>query len=190
MLAIAEGKLSREPPEVRERVCLVQGNMSDFDLQQSFCLAFIPVASFFHLHARERQVGCLTCVRKHLPPGGAIAVDLIPAEMMANQAVGVTRTVKSGVWPATGKLTRELNRKLAIDRERQCVTVEHTYTEKEFDGSEESYVFIQDYTWVTEDQMRGMLRDAGFTRIAVFGGYDLCPTSDNAHRMIFVAERP
>jgi SAM-dependent methyltransferase len=189
MLQIAREKLAAEGPEVRERVRLVQGDMSDFDLEEVADVAFIPVASFFHLHTQERQAGCLSCVHAHLAARGTLIVDLLPADMMANQAVGKTQVVKSAVCRATGKMTRELNRKLAIDKRSQRVTVEHTYVEEEPDGSETRHRFVEDYTWVTEDEMRGLLTDAGFRAIRVVGGYDLRPMSASCPRMICVAEK-
>jgi len=189
MLKIAEAKLSKEPPAVRERVRLRQGDMSDFDLPEPTNMAFIPAASFFHLHTKEEQVGCVSCVHKHLAADGLAIIDLIPAAMMANQAIGNTEVVKSGVAPASGKMTRELNQKLSIDRESQRVTVEHTYGEEESDGSEKRYVFVQDYTWVTQEEMQTLLQNAGFKQISVFGDYDCRPFDDESRRMIFAAHK-
>jgi SAM-dependent methyltransferase len=190
MLALAEEKLAREPSEVRSRVRLIQANMKDFDLGEKLAVAFIPQASFFHLHNRRDQVDCLTCASRHLLPGGVLVVDLIPADRMADQTVGQRRTVRSGVCAATGNRIEELNCKLCIDRQAQCVTVEHTYIEETPDGSESRYVFVQDYTWVTEGQMRTMLWRAGFHSPLVLGSYDGDSFSSGSDRAIFVAEKP
>jgi len=187
MLEIAQEKLNREVPEVRERVRFRQVNMSDFDLPDRVNLAFIPVASFFHLHSSSERRSCLSSVRRHLSPRGALVVDLIPAERMAHQVVGETITVRTGICPGTGKLTKELNRKLSISEEDQRVTVEHTYVETEADGSDNHHVFVEDYTWVTEAEMKGLLREVGFADVSVLGGYGFQPYSDVSDRMIFLA---
>jgi ubiquinone/menaquinone biosynthesis C-methylase UbiE len=187
MLRIAKEKLSKERPEVRARVRLIEADMSDFALDEAVSLAFIPAASLFHLSGQEEQSSCLSCASKHLGPGGALIVDLIPADRMANQAVGETREIGRSVSPSTGLLTRELNKKLSIDKEAQQVTVEHTYVEQLPDESEKRYVFVEHYTWVTEDQMRGLLAEAEFTKVEVFGGYEREPFTDASERMIFVA---
>ena len=114
-------------------------------------------------------------------------VDLIPAERMAHQVVGETITVRTGICPGTGKLTKELNRKLSISEEDQRVTVEHTYVETEADGSDNHHVFVEDYTWVTEAEMKGLLREVGFADVSVLGGYGFQPYSDVSDRMIFLA---
>ena len=187
MLQIAAEKLAHEPPEVRQRVSLVQADMTSFHLNEQANLAFVPVASFFHLHTREAQLSCLSCIHNHLAPRGLAVVDLLPADMMANQPIGEVALLRSSVSPTTGKMTRELNRKLAIDRDRQRVTVEHTYGEEQPVGPERRFVFVEDYTWVTENEMRDLLREAAFRQISVFGGYDSGPFDESSPRMIFTA---
>jgi ubiquinone/menaquinone biosynthesis C-methylase UbiE len=187
MLAITQEKLNREIPEVRARVRLLQADMTAFDLPDCVNLAFIPVASFFHLHHRGEKRRCLSSVRRHLSPRGVLAVDLIPDERMAHQAVGETITVRTAINPGTGKLTKELNRKLSISEQDQRVIVEHAYVETEVDGSESHHVFVEDYTWVTEAEMKGLLREVGFADVSVVGGYALQPYSDTSERMIFLA---
>jgi ubiquinone/menaquinone biosynthesis C-methylase UbiE len=189
MLRIAEHKLSKQQPEVRARVRLVEADMSDFSLDETVTLAFIPASSLFHVHTDEQRSSCLSCISRHLEPGGAVIVDLTPADRMANQTVGETQESKRGVSRFTGLLTRELGRKLSLDEEAQRVTVEHTYVEELPDGSDRRYVFVDHYTWLTEDQMRGLLAEAGFGNVEVFGNYEREPFTDASERMIFVATK-
>ena len=186
MLRIAEEKLSKEPAEVRARVRLIEADMSDFALDEAVSLAFIPAASLVHVHADGQRSSCLSCITRHLKPGGGVIVDLIPADRMANQTVGETQEFRRSVSPSTGLLTRQLG-KLSIDKEAQRVTVEHTYVEQLPDEREKRYVFVEDYTWLTEDQMRGLLAEAGFGKVEVFGDYEREPFTDASERMIFVA---
>ena len=187
MLRFAQAKLVQEAPPVQGRTRLLQGDMSHFTLDVPVNLAFIPCSSFFHLHSRQQQESCLACIHRQLNSGGRLIIDLIPAERMANQPVGQTVEISRGHASATGKLTRELNHKLAIDPAAQCVTVEHTYIETEATGTEQRYVFVDRYTWVTEAQMRELLQQAGFTGVELFGSYDRQPFSDASPRMIFSA---
>jgi len=188
MLRIAQEKLSEERPEVRARVRLIEADMSDFALHETVSLAFIPAASLFHVHANEQRSSCLSCITRHLKPGGGVIVDLIPADRMANQTVGETQEFRRSVSPLTGLLTRQLG-KLSIEREAQRVTVEHTYVEQLPDGSERRYLFVEDYTWLTEDQMRGLLAEAGFVNVEVFGDYEREPFTEVSPRMIFAARK-
>jgi len=188
MLRIAREKLQHEPPEVQARVRLLQGDMSDFAVGEPADLALLPLSSIFHLHTRAEQVGCLACMRHHLAPGGAAVIDVTPAEMMANQTVGEEREYKSGVNPETGKVTRELGRKLSLDKRTQRVTVEHTYIEEDPEGDHRRFVFVDSYTWVREEQMRELLAEVGLPKVAVFGSYDFRSPERDSQRMIFVAQ--
>jgi ubiquinone/menaquinone biosynthesis C-methylase UbiE len=189
MLAIAQQKLGREAPEVQERVQLLQANMSDFDLPGRFGLVFIPVASLLHVHSGDERRSCLSSIRRHLQPGGALVVDLVPAQRLASQVVGEMRTYKTGILPSSGKPAREMGRILSISEPDQRVTIEHTYVETEADGSERRHVFVEEYTWATEAEMRGLLHEAGFTDVRVLGGYEFQVYDSQSERMIIVAMR-
>lgn len=189
MLLIAKAKLDREPLEVHNRIHLIQGDMGDFRLEERFNMVFIPLASFYHFHTHEKQFNCLSCMHSHLTDKCITIIDVLPAERMENQEVGKTAMVKRGINPDTENIIQELNKKLSIDKKLQCVTVEHTYIETEPDSSEKSFVFIQQYTWVTEDEMRQLLTEAGFSHIHIFGDYDSQPFSKDSPRMIFVARK-
>src|SRR5574337_880664 len=75
MLSKCRAKLDAEPPAVRERVRLVQGSMTDFEVAETFCLIFIPFRPFQHLLAVDEQMACLRCAHRHLEPGGKLVVD-------------------------------------------------------------------------------------------------------------------
>jgi SAM-dependent methyltransferase len=188
MLAVAREKLAREAPEVRARVRLLQGDMRDFGLAERFGLAFIPVASLFHVHLREERRSCLAAIRRHLRPGGTVVVDLVPAERMAHQVFGEVITHQVGINPGTGKMTKHVG-KLSVSEAEQRVTGEHTYIEVEADGSESHYVFVEDYTWATEGEMKGLLEEAGFGEARVLGGYRFQPYDETSERMILVGGR-
>jgi SAM-dependent methyltransferase len=76
MLRVAESKRAHESPEVSQRVRLVQGDMTDFSLGQLFALVIIPFRAFQALLTPEDQQRSLTCVRRHLRPGGRLIVDI------------------------------------------------------------------------------------------------------------------
>jgi len=187
MMKIAEAKLAKEPMEVQKRLQLLQADMTDFSLPEKVKFAFIPQASILHLHTIEAKQRCLSCTYNNLTDAGVFIIDLIPADRLANQVVGETVVCGNSINPSTGKQTRELNKKLSIDKQAQVVTCEHTYIETEADGSEKSFVFVDHYTWVREDEMGELLTEAGFRDITVWGNYDKSPFDADSPRMIFFA---
>src|SRR5260370_35237683 len=76
MLERAVKKRAALRVEARERVHLVLGDMTRFDLGETFRLVIIPFRPFQHLLEVQQQVDCLECVRKHLAPGGRLILDV------------------------------------------------------------------------------------------------------------------
>ncbi|MED4583470.1 methyltransferase domain-containing protein [Brevibacillus choshinensis] len=55
---------------------LMQGDMRNFDLGQTFSLIMIPFRSFLHLLHIQEQMKALSCIRKHLAPGGKFVMNV------------------------------------------------------------------------------------------------------------------
>ncbi len=70
MLEVAHGKAG-DLANLR----LVQGDMVDFDLGETFGLVYIPARSFLLLATVAQQKSCLARVHKHLAPGGKLALN-------------------------------------------------------------------------------------------------------------------
>ena len=75
MLARASEKRAALGREVRDRVRLVQGDMTQFDLGEKFRSILIPFRPFQHLLELEQQMACLHCAKRHLTPDGRLIVD-------------------------------------------------------------------------------------------------------------------
>jgi SAM-dependent methyltransferase len=68
MLERCEKKLAAHPRDVQKRVTLVRGDMTRFDLRETFRTVIIPFRPLQHLLEVEQQIACLECARKHLWP--------------------------------------------------------------------------------------------------------------------------
>jgi len=186
MLGHARHKLDGEPEHVAKRVSLLRADMRSFDLGRTFAAVLVPQASIFHLRSREEIRRCFACLRCHTRAGGVAVVDVVAPRRMADQEVGPRVKIRESVNPATGLLTQELNRKLAIDRASQVVRVEHTYVEVDSSETRET-VFEQDYRWLTEDEGLDLLRSVGFPNVDSLGDYDGSRFSTRSPRLILVA---
>ena len=58
MQAVCKRKLEDQPQEVQERVRLFRGDMTDFDLHETFALVTIPFRPFQHLISIDDQMAC------------------------------------------------------------------------------------------------------------------------------------
>ncbi|MEO8071721.1 MAG: class I SAM-dependent methyltransferase [Acidobacteriota bacterium] len=72
MLKLAEEKAKSRNIELD----LVKGNMTDFDLDETFNLIFIPAQSLSHLYEVAEVEKCFACVKKHLNDDGRFLIEL------------------------------------------------------------------------------------------------------------------
>lgn len=75
MLAVARRKIEKEPPEVRERIQLLEGDMRDFSLDRKFKLVIIAYSSFLHMITPVEQKKALHCIRENLEDGGRLVIS-------------------------------------------------------------------------------------------------------------------
>jgi SAM-dependent methyltransferase len=76
MLNVAERKRAAEPMETRARARFVVGDMTDFDLGETFALTIVPFRAFLMLVTPEGQRNALACIRRHLRPNGMLIIDI------------------------------------------------------------------------------------------------------------------
>ncbi len=68
--------LEKEPPAVRKRITLHQGDVRTTRLRKRFPLVICPFNAALHLYTREDVEGWLARVREHLEPGGELVFDI------------------------------------------------------------------------------------------------------------------
>lgn len=68
--------LEKEPPAVRKRITLHQGDVRTTKLRKRFPLVICPFNAALHLYTREDVEGWLARVREHLEPGGELVFDI------------------------------------------------------------------------------------------------------------------
>ena len=79
MLRAAQAKAEAEEVEIT----LVQGDMRSFDLRRRFPLVVLCCNSLAHLTTNSDLKASLTCIAKHLVPGGLFAFDIMNPDVRA-----------------------------------------------------------------------------------------------------------
>ncbi len=191
MLARCRAKLENGPAQVRERVQLVHGDMTDFDLGETFRLLTIPFRPFQHLLAVEQQLGCLRCAHHHLAPGGKLLVDFFQTD--ARRMHDPVFTKESSPYPEVmlpdGRKLRLTERVAAFHRAEQCNDVELIYNVTHPDGRSERLVFAFTVRYFFHFEVEHLLARCGFRVVELFGNYDRSPLRDDSPEMIFIAEK-
>jgi len=189
MLEHAVKKRASLVVEARERVHLVQGDMTHFELGEKFRLIIIPFRPFQHLLDVRQQMDCLACVRKHLAPGGRLILDVFQtdAERM-HDPVHMRETPVREYRAADGRQVKISEKIAAFHRAEQINDVEMIFSVVHPNGKKERLVFAWPLRYFFRYEVEHLLARCGFNVTALYGNFDRTPIDDSSPEMIFVAE--
>ncbi len=191
MLEQCRAKLEAQPKEVQDRVRLVQGDMTNFDLGEIFHLITIPFRPFQHLLHVDEQLACLRCVHQHLAPTGKLVLDLFHTD--PRRTHDLIYTEESDRYPEVtlpdGRRVRLAERIVAFRRAEQINDVELIYYVTHPEGRSERLVDAFPVRYFFRYEVEHLLARCGFRVAELFGNYDKTPLRDDSPEMIFVAEK-
>ncbi len=178
MLTELARKAASLSPEVRNRLHVVQGSMSSFQIPQQFPLIIIPFRSFQALTDDRDTSGCLESVRRHLSAGGVFILDVFKVDYKEPMA---TTELEHTDWerrdPRTGQTVRRARRMPAVDMEKQLVFPEVIVYTTNQDGSVARHVDTLALRFYYEYQLQILLATHGFKVDAAYGSYDKRPVA-------------
>jgi SAM-dependent methyltransferase len=184
MVRIVERKIADQ--RLSRRLRAVEGDVRSFDLPERFGLALAPLNSFMHLETVADQLAALRAIRRHLAPGGLLALDLFnpdPRELLADQDVLIyERTFQSAEGRPVQKFVL---RRTDVAEQRQ--SVEFIYDELHEDGRvlRRRMPFVM--RWLYRFEAEHLLQLAGFTVEAIYGDYDLEPYASASPQLLIIA---
>ncbi|HMK91498.1 MAG TPA: class I SAM-dependent methyltransferase [Thermoleophilia bacterium] len=193
MLDRCRVKLAAEADEVRERVRLVQADLTSFDLGRRFALVTSPFRGFQHLRTVEQQLACLGRCHAHLRPGGKLVLDLFnpdPALLYAHDD-GEPRdgedTAETVAW-TEGRSVRWWG--TVVDYRRSLQTNECEMTYEIGAPGAAAYRLTEQFPmrYLFRYELEHLLSRAGFRVVALYGDYDRSPFADDSPELIAVAE--
>lgn len=191
MLGRAKKKLETEPLDVRGRVKLVQGDMTEFDLGERFRLVTIPFRPFQHLLTVEAQMACLHCAHGHLANGGMLAMDFFQTDPRRMHDPTFLEDHESGpeVKLPNGSRLQLRDRTVAFHRAEQQNDVEMFIDVVHADGKKERLVHTFTVRYFFRYEVEHLLARCGFRVAEVFGNFTRAALRDDSPDMIFVAEK-
>lgn len=174
--------------EARERVHLIQSDMTRFDLGEKFLTVLIPFRPFQHLLETEQQMDCLKCVKKHLGKNGRLILDFFQtdAERMhdpkfLNETALIEYDLPDGRHVALSERVAAFHRGLQRNDVEMIFGVTHP------DGNKERLVMAWTLRYFFRYEVEHLLALCGFLVEAVYGNFDRSPLGDVSPEMIFVA---
>ena len=192
MLARCRAKLRAESRAVRDRVTLLEVDMTSFDLGRRFAQIYCAFGSFHHLRTVEQQLACLEASSNHLQPRGTLVLDLInpdPAPGSASGEDAADSDTTAGIVDWTGgRRVRSWATVLGCNRSLQCNDCEVTYEIVEVDGTSRRLAETFPMRFVFRYELEHLLARSGFRIVALYGDYDRSEFADGSPGMIVVAE--
>jgi ubiquinone/menaquinone biosynthesis C-methylase UbiE len=194
MLEKAREKVTQLPVDVQSRITLERGDMRAFDLPERFGLVTVPFRSFLHLKTVEEQLAALGNVRRHLKPGGRLALNFFHPSIpiIADHMTPTGQALKPfREWtdPATGHRvvgweTRKYRPSEQIVEEiRILETIDETG--QVLDRSYRSLSL----RWIYRFEFEHLLARSGFVVEALYGDFDRSPFMETSSELIWVARR-
>lgn len=190
LLAEARERLDADPV-LRDVVRLVEADMSDFALVERFDLVIIAFNGLGFVVGPGRQRACLHAVRRHIAPGGRLAIDLIVPRVSYLALSERTSPVRLGEDlrdPAPG-----IARLLRYDTERydpvrQVDDSIYQYELHHTDGHVER--FSRDLSWqmTFPNELELLMEEAGLRVTQRYGDYERSPFDRRSFLYLWVAE--
>jgi len=214
MIALCRAKLQLEPEAVRERVSVLEADMTSFELDRRFAHAYCTFGSFHHLVDVEQQLACLAACHRHLLPGGMLVLDLInpdpapatsevegatahsadaepaiPTASGAGPVAPATEDLQGGTvdWTA-GRRIRSWATVLGSNRLQQTNDCEVTYEITENDGTTRHVTESFPMRFLFRYELEHLLARSDFLLTALYGDYDRSHFADDSLGMIAVAQ--
>jgi SAM-dependent methyltransferase len=167
---------------------LYQADMSDFRLARTYALITITFNAFIHNLTQENQIRCLKCCRDHLMPGGMLVFDTFFPALSIVGAPEHTRVLEGESTDSRTGLRFRMYDTRTFDRVRQT---QHSVSEIEYlDAHGNAYdIHRSEFTtrYVYQEEMKLLLRVAGFDRWEIFGDFARTPLTKEDQAMIVFA---
>lgn len=177
-----------EQAGVAERIRFVRGDMRHFDLGQTFSLIMIPFRSFLHLLYVQDQMKALACIRRHLAPGGKLAMNVF-VPLISHLYEEREKMSLRGVYPMEGGGQVYVWDYTRYDYFQQLSEVTRTYERINPSGTlVEKVVGRFTLRYIFPAELHHLLRLNGFKVTERYGAFDKRPFDANSTELIVVAE--
>jgi ubiquinone/menaquinone biosynthesis C-methylase UbiE len=174
MLAVLREK---QPPP---NLALVQARMESFDLGEGrFSLITVPFRGFSHLLDVPAQLAALACIRRHLAPGGRLALDVFDPKLAAIARSEDPESLAVSAETPRGRVQRF--DRVVRDAARQVLTLRMRFVAEAPEDCGEGELELR---WFHRYELEHLLARAGFTIVALYGGFDRRPWAPGGETIV------
>ncbi len=189
MLDRARARLAADHLAVQERVTLIEGDMTDFSLDEKVGLAVIPYNTLLHLEPTKMEQ-VFHCIGRHMDDNGRLFIDLVNPQLAAqtpdDQGLTLERVM---VDPETGETIVQMASSWA-DQSRHILHITWLYDVSPSQGGPiQRTVAEADYYYVYPHEIELLLKAAGFRLAGIYGSYDGRPFDEGSERLLVMASK-
>jgi SAM-dependent methyltransferase len=168
-------------------VPLVQADMRNFDLGQTFKIIFVAAQSLSHLYTREDVEACFAAVQRHLAPGGRFIIELFnPSVKLLAREPGVRYTLpKSEYDDPNGKGKVIQTEEVDYDSATQVMQINWFFR---YEGSNEEPVLSFEMRQFFPQEIDALLNYNGFEIEHKFGDFEERPFGNGSPKQLIVCK--
>jgi SAM-dependent methyltransferase len=186
MVQCARENLEKEDRKVRDRICIMETDVRDFDLKRRFGFIFITYNSFLHLLQGFDQVLTLRAIKKHLKDGGRLLIDVFKPDLERQQEMLDYQMSLEAMNPQGHKVVKYFSHNYDKESKRMHLT----YYYDIFSGGEYKRVEVPfELHYMEHADFLDLFKRTGFMVLDVFGDYQMGPLTDDSLRMIYIVEK-
>ncbi len=184
MLEVAKQKLKQTSPVIANKVILVKGDMTNFNLERKFELVIIP-NSIGHAITSEEQLSTLQCIRNHLTDSGVFILDIYPGEMQYERA-----EFKENPVPLPDGTTVERHGEIRSNMLNQIMTVNLQYIVRDSEKNIiEEVEVVSSAALLYNKDIDLLISRSGFMVVDELGGFDGQSYSSESGRRILILKK-
>jgi SAM-dependent methyltransferase len=169
---------------------VIEGNMDNVHTLglPEFGIAAYTLNALMHLPSPDDQTRSLESVRQVLSPEGLVYVDVMNPhpEQLVHLGSGV---ILEGTWTLEHGRTVDKWSHRSVHPAEQVIVTDIWYDVLDDSGALRRFRTSFDHRYVHANELRLMLRAAGFDEISFYGSYDLDAYEDESDRLIAIARR-
>ncbi len=186
MLRVARQRHNDLTEVIAKQVTIIEGDFTDFTLNQQFSLIIIP-ASFGHALTRDEQLSTLSCVRCHLRDNGLFILDLFPGGVQPERAFFEDVPVEL----PDGRIVRRVG-EMRVDPARQILELKLHFiiSDPQIEPKkEECFELLSGAALIHNREANMLMRMSDLEIVEEFGDFDRRPFSSDCGRRILVLRK-
>lgn len=190
MLTRAQERMAVESEEVRQRLTLVEADMTQMNLAPDSCeWAIMPYNTFMHLEP-DQMSGVLKKIAHGMNENGRLFIDLInPTAILSTPNDHLLTLEGTFIDPENEAIVVQQSSSL-LDEETQTLTITWLYDASPLTGGPVQRLVAQAaYHYLYVHQLELLLHESGLVLYGISGGYDDLAYSEESERLLIVARK-